>query len=254
MLPVLPSLSRFCENACRKLPRLVEAEPDALPSELVSAWKLCCSESSALLVVLVPVALEAEVLEVLVPEDSCWIRLCRFDSICEAPPPCPPIRPRERCAEAVVVELLPSVDCADVEEEAAVESVVDAEVEEVELELFAVVLSELAGGGGGGGWPCPAWDTVCAASVVLCPLAEDWLCKAEISVCMKLPSACSAFELESLVDVLPLADVADDVPDVPDMPDWESAWKIADTNVPTWAELLVPVIGPLVPVLLVEVL
>ncbi len=35
ILPVLPSLSRFCENACKKLPRPADAEPEGLPSELV---------------------------------------------------------------------------------------------------------------------------------------------------------------------------------------------------------------------------
>ncbi len=65
--------------------------------------------------------------------------------------------------------------------------------------------------------------------VATCPLGEDWSCSTEIRVCMKLPSACNGFELDALVDA-PLAEVADDVPD---MPDWDSAWKMADTKLPT---------------------
>ena len=95
MLPALPELSRLCENASRKLPRLVDAELGTLPSELVSVWKLCCSESRAERSVVAPVAVVPGVeVAVAVPEfeDSCWIRLCRFDSICDEPPPRPPSR------------------------------------------------------------------------------------------------------------------------------------------------------------------
>lgn len=76
---------------------------------------------------------------------------------------------------------------------------------------------------------------------------------------MKLPSACSGFELDALADVLltawlpvllvdaavadapvVIAAVADAADAVPDMPDWESAWKMAETNVPTSLEPLLP--------------
>jgi len=92
-LPALPRFSRLCENACRKLLKLADAEPDALPSELVKVWKLCCSESRAESLAVTPVAVVpgVDVVDaVLELEDSCWIRFCRFDSICDVPPPCPP--------------------------------------------------------------------------------------------------------------------------------------------------------------------